>query len=170
MFKLLTSSSLALSVLCASPLLANESATAQIKSSDGTSMGTVTLLQGPNGVLVSADLSGLTPGAHGFHIHNTGNCSPDFKAAGGHFVGAGGGHGLMYDGGSHAGDMPNIFVHADGTVRVDVFTSAVTLEDGQDGSLFDADGSAIVIHDGPDSYGEKAGAGARVGCGVIEVD
>ncbi|HUS53769.1 MAG TPA: superoxide dismutase family protein [Thermohalobaculum sp.] len=131
------------------------------------SIGTVTLTQGPNGVLVSADVTGLTPGAHGFHIHQTGSCTPDFKAAGGHYNPGGGGHGILDAGGHHAGDLPNIHAGADGSARADYFTADVTLADGAANSVFDADGSTIVIHENPDSYGADAGAGGRVACGVI---
>ena len=90
-------------------------------------MGTVTLEQGPNGVLISADVSGLTPGPHGFHIHDVGACTPDFSAAGSHFAPSGHGHGFMYGDDQHAGDLPNLYAAGDGTARADVFTSKITL-------------------------------------------
>ena len=147
--------------------LAAETATATLAGADGSEMGTVTLAQGPKGVLVSADVRGLAPGAHGFHIHETGSCAPDFAAAGGHYNPGGSGHGTLDAGGYHAGDLPNIHAAADGSARADYFTADVTLADGAPNSLFDADGSAIVIHENPDSYGADAGAGGRVACGVI---
>ena len=140
---------------------------AELTGPDGEAMGTVTLTQGPRSVLVQADLTGLAPGAHGFHIHEVGACIPDFSAAGGHFNPGGRGHGPLHADGAHAGDLPNIHGAADGAARADYFTSAVTLDDGADHSLFDEDGSAIVVHANPDSYGEDAGAGDRVACGVI---
>ncbi len=145
-------------------------ATAQIVGPDGASLGTVTLTEGPNGVLVHADVTGLSPGGHGFHIHEVGACEPDFSAAGGHFAPTGQGHGFMTAGGHHAGDLPNIYAAADGSARADTFTDAVTLESGPVHSLFDADGSAIIIHALPDSYGDSPGAGDRIGCGVIVAD
>jgi Cu-Zn family superoxide dismutase len=151
-------------------LAASGTATAVMSGPDGAAMGTVTLTQAPNGVLISADIAGLTPGAHGFHIHETGSCSPDFKAAGGHYNPGGNGHGLLHDAGSHAGDLPNIHAGADGAARADHFTSAITMAEGAAHSVFDADGSAIIIHAKPDSYGESAGAGGRVACGVIAAD
>jgi len=60
-----------------------------------------------------------------------------------------------------------IYAGADGAARADYFTAAVTLDADADLSLFDADGSAIIIHENPDTYGEDAGAGGRVACGVI---
>ena len=120
-------------------------------------MGTVALTQGPHGVLISADVSGLSPGAHGFHIHALGACAPDFAAAGGHFNPGSGGHGFLHEDGAHAGDLPNIHAGTDGAARADYFSDAVTLGEGVDDSLFDDDGSAIIVHAKPDSYGEDAG-------------
>ena len=109
------------------PTRAAATATAVMAGPDGAEIGVVTLTEGPHGVLVSADVSGLTPGGHGFHIHEVGKCSPDFGAAGGHFDHDESGHGLMHGGAHHAGDLPNIFAAADGTARADYFTEAVTL-------------------------------------------
>ena len=142
-------------------------ASASLAGPDGAAMGTVTFTQGPNGVLIEADVQGLSPGAHGFHIHSVGACTPDFTAAGGHYAPGGEGHGLMHEGGSHAGDLPNIHAGADGAARADYFTAAVTLDADADHSLFDDDGSAIIVHAKPDSYGEAPEAGDRVACGVI---
>ena len=142
-------------------------ASAKLMGSGGTSVGTVTLTQTPHGVLLKATLSGLAPGGHGFHVHGQGACTPDFKAAGGHFNPLGKGHGITQSGGTHAGDMPNIYAAADGTVVAEVLNSNITLGDGE-GSIFDADGSAIIVHAKPDTHGEAAGAGGRVACGVIQ--
>ncbi|MYI56927.1 MAG: superoxide dismutase family protein [Acidimicrobiia bacterium] len=145
-------------------------ATAHLVGPDGRAVGTVTLIEGPNGVLVQADVTGLSPGGHGFHIHAVGACEPDFSAAGDHFNPEGIGHGFTVEGGWHAGDLPNIYAAADGTARADFFTAAVTLTPGAENSIFDADGSAIIVHAKPDSYGESPGAGDRVACGVIRPD
>lgn len=142
-------------------------AKADMAAPDGTAMGTVMLTQGPNGVLVSADLSGLSEGWHGFHVHSVGSCSPDFSAAGGHLAFGDKGHGYMHEAGFHAGDMPNIHAGADGTVRADVFNVAISLASGADTSIFDEDGTAIIVHAEPDTYGESPGAGDRVSCGVV---
>ena len=143
-------------------------AAASMSGPDGAAMGRVELTQGPNGVLISADVYGLSPGPHGFHIHSVGACSPDFSAAGGHFAPDGEGHGFMHADGHHAGDLPNIHAGADGSARVDHFTSKLTLAPDGDTSLFDEDGSAVIIHAMPDSYGADPGAGDRPACGVIE--
>ena len=142
-------------------------ATAEMKSTDGEILGTVTLTETPHGVLLFADFKRIPPGSHGFHIHEKGACSPDFKAARGHFNPAGKGHGINHPKGSHGGDMPNIYAAADGSVKAEVLNVKVTLSSG-DNSVFDSDGSAIVIHAKPDTYGAKAGAGARIACGVIK--
>lgn len=143
-------------------------AAASMSGPAGAAMGRVELTQGPNGVLISADVYGLSPGPHGFHIHSVGACSPDFSAAGGHFAPDGEGHGFMHADGHHAGDLPNIHAGADGSARVDHFTSKLTLAPDGDTSLFDEDGSAVIIHAMPDSYGADPGAGDRAACGVIE--
>lgn len=145
-----------------------ERAMAAMAAPDGSPMGTVTLEQGPHGVLVSADVNGLTPGGHGFHIHTVGACTPDFSAAEGHFAPGERGHGFMYADGLHAGDLPNIYAAADGTARADFFTALISLAADADTSVFDADGSAFIIHEKPDTYQADAGAGGRVACGIIE--
>lgn len=151
----------------AAPAEVGASAVAMMTASDGSPMGTVMLTQGQNGILVSADLTGLSHGWHGFHIHETGNCSPDFSAAGGHLTVEGQGHGFM-QGEFHSGDMPNIYAAPDGVARADVFNSRVSFSEGAAVAIFDADGSAIIVHAKPDSYGEDPAAGDRVSCGVIE--
>ena len=144
-------------------------ASADLLDAEGASMGRVELTQGPRGVLISADLSSLEPGGHGFHIHSVGACAPDFSAAGGHFNPSEMGHGPLHSGGHHAGDLPNIHAADDGTATADYYVDEVTLDSGPDHSLFDADNSAIVVHEKPDAYGEDAGsAGARIACGVIQ--
>ena len=142
-------------------------AVAALVGPDGSGMGVVTLTQTHHGLLIAAEANGLAPGGHGFHIHTVGTCSPDFAAAGDHFNPGDVGHGYNNPGGVHAGDLPNIYADADGAARADYFTAAVTLDAEAEHSLFDADGSAIIIHENPDTYGEDAGAGGRVACGVI---
>jgi Cu-Zn family superoxide dismutase len=143
-----------------------DAATAVLKDPDGKEVGKVTLTAVPTGVLLDVDLTALPPGDHAFHIHAVGKCeAPDFKSAGGHFNPEEDEHGLMNEAGPHAGDMPNIHVPEDGKLRIEVLNQMVFLSDG----LFDVDGSAIVIHEGPDDYvSDPAGdAGARIACGVV---
>ena len=145
-----------------------QTAVASMSGPDGEAMGEVVFTQGPNGVLISAEVSGLAPGPHGFHIHGVGACTPDFSAAGGHFDPNDEGHGFMHEESWHPGDLPNIHAGDDGIARADYFADRVSLGDDADGSLFDGDGSAIIIHAKPDSYGAEPGAGDRVACGVIK--
>ena len=151
-------------------VMAAESATANMAGPDGTSMGVVTLTQGPKGVLVQARMTGLATGGHGFHIHESGSCSPDFSAAGDHYNPDGTGHGFLHEGGYHGGDLPNIHADEAGNAQADYFASGVSLAEDAANTLFDDDGSAIIVHEDADSYGAEAGAGGRVACGVIEPD
>ncbi len=145
-------------------------ATASLKGPDGADHGTVTFTQTPAGVLIAAELTGLPPGVHGFHLHETGACEPDFGAAGGHYNPTDAEHGFMAAGGPHAGDMPNIHVPDSGDLTIEVLNAHVTLEEGAVGTLFDEDGTAVVVHAGADDYeSQPAGdAGDRIACGVVE--
>jgi Cu-Zn family superoxide dismutase len=144
-------------------------ARATLKDAQGKTIGEATLRDSPAGVLVRLDLQGVPPGTHAFHIHAVGKCdAPDFMTAGGHFNPATMKHGLLATGGPHAGDMPNLHVPADGKLSVEVLDANVTLAAGQK-SLFDTDGSALVVHATADDYtSDPAGnAGARIACGVV---
>ena len=136
----------------------------------GAQVGTAQFRQDNSGaVRITVDLTGMTPGQHGLHIHTTGSCSGDaFAGAGGHFNPANTHHGLSNPAGPHAGDLPNIDVKADGTGHYDGTNTHVTLAPGAN-SLLDADGSALVVHAGPDdNTSDPAGnSGGRVACGVI---
>ncbi len=145
---------------------AADQARAAMANANGESVGEVVLSQTPHGTLLHAKLTGLPPGAHAFHVHTVGKCEPPFKSAGGHFNPDGVKHGILAEDGVHAGDMPNIHVPESGALEIEVLNTLLTL----DASLFDDDGAAIVIHDGPDDYRtDPAGAaGPRIACGVIE--
>lgn len=156
--------------LAAAPAIAETTAKAMMKGPDGADLGSVTLTQTPNGVLVRADLKGIPEGPHGFHLHAIGACAPDFGAAGGHFAGKGEAHGIHEAKGPHGGDMPNIHVPASGALMIEVLNTGVSLEgDGAD-MLLDSDGAAVVIHAGADDYASQpsGAAGARIACGVVE--
>ena len=147
---------------------------AEIKG-DGIT-GTVDLVERAQGtgtiVEITLTASGLKPGRHGVHLHAVGKCEPDFTAAGGHFdPGPAGNTDPDANHPYHMGDIPNLEVGANGTGTMKAVTSRVTLSDGPL-SLFDADGTAIIIHGNPDQgiTGEpKSGVsgGPRVACGVI---
>ena len=151
-------------------------AEATLQSPDGGAMGTVTFRQVATGVLVMADVKDLAPGGHAFIIHEVGSCTPDFDAAGDHFNPEDTEHGFIHPSwrrgeatGAHGGDLPNIYAASDGSARADFFTEGITLNSGPRHSVFDADGSAIIVHEKPDAYGEQeSDTGSRVACGVIK--
>jgi superoxide dismutase, Cu-Zn family len=163
-----------LAVLVASlPLLAfaAPSATATLKDAQGKTVGTATLTPAPGGVKVAVSVSGVEPGQHGFHVHAVGKCeAPDFKSAGGHFNPGAKEHGLENPKGSHAGDMPNLTVGADGTGKAEYLAHGASLEAGA-GSLLAKDGTAVVLHGAADDMkSDPAGnAGPRIACGVVEL-
>ena len=125
---------------------------APVMNVDGEEIGTVNLTQGPSGVAMDIDVSGLEPGEHGMHFHETGVCTaPDFKeSAGGHFNPTDKQHGLENPDGHHAGDLENLVADEDGNAKVTITTDAVTLESDADNSLLDEDGTALIIHEGAD--------------------
>ena len=145
------------------------SARATLRDAQGKTLGEATLRESTAGVLLKVDLTGVPAGTHAFHIHTVGRCDPpDFMSAGGHFNPGMMKHGLMASGGPHAGDMPNVYVGADGKLSFEVLDTNVSLTSGAK-SLFDADGSAVVLHATGDDYAtDPAGnAGGRIACGVI---
>jgi len=151
------------------PAAAAPGAKATLKDAQGKTLGEATLRDSPAGVLVKLDLQGVPPGTHAFHVHTVGKCdAPDFMTAGGHFNPTTMKHGLLAAGGPHAGDMPNVFVPADGRLSVEVLDQNITLAAGPK-SVFDADGSALMLHATADDYtSDPAGnAGARLACGVV---
>ena len=124
-------------------------------------------------VNITVSVSGLKPGMHGLHLHAVGKCAPDFAAAGGHFdPGPAGNSDPDANHPYHMGDIPQLTAAANGTATMKAATTRVTLSEGPL-SLFDADGSAIIVHGNPDQgiTGEpKSGVsgGPRIACGVIE--
>jgi Cu-Zn family superoxide dismutase len=136
----------------------------------GAAIGTVRLTEDRHGIVhVSVKVRGLSAGLHGIHIHAVGACSPTFLAAGGHYNPLTHEHGLENPNGPHAGDLPNLMVDAHGHGRLHARTDRVTLTAGP-ATLFDADGSAFIIHANPDDQVTDAGnggSGARIACAVI---
>ena len=145
-----------------------QSVRAELTDVSGRRVGDVTLQQLTRGILISADLSSIPSGTHAMHVHTTGRCTPNFDAAGGHFNPAGARHGFRDPAGPHAGDLPNIHVSANGTLRVEVFADGLRLTG--DGGLLDQDGAAVVIHQFADDYATdpSGAAGDRIACGVIQ--
>lgn len=149
-----------------------ETAHATLKNAEGETAGVAHLTEvEQGGVHVQVRLDKAPPGSHAFHIHETGACMPDFSAAGGHYAPEGDSHGMLHGPDDHAGDLLNVHVpDAEEGIVAERMASEVTLEKGAEGSLLDADGSAIVIHAGPDDYASQpsGAAGSRIMCGVIE--
>lgn len=143
-------------------------ASARLTLANGVPTGTVQLVGSGNTLSLAIAATGLPAGEHGFHLHTTGQCQrPDFSSAGGHLNPTNEGHGLEDSDGSHVGDLPNLVVPASGTVSTTVDlrgTRAQLLE-----YIFDADGTAVIIHADPDDgTSEPSGnAGARIACGVM---
>ena len=167
-----------LAALAAAPAaaqVADSAATNQINvaliGAQGQTLGMANLEQTAAGVLISVSASGISEGEHAIHIHEKGICDATggFASAGGHFAPGGTAHGFRDAKGHHAGDMPNLFAGADGKLRAQVLNSAVTLGEAGEGALFDADGSALVIHGGADDYATQpsGAAGSRIACAVI---
>lgn len=148
---------------------AGPGATAELKNAQGRVVGQATFTEEGTAVRIVLDVRGLPSGEKGVHIHAVGRCDPpDFTSAGGHFNPLGKRHGLLNPAGPHAGDLPNIIVRADGSGRLEVANPRVGLG-ASPISLFDADGSALVIHAAPDDYktDPTGNSGARIACGVI---
>jgi Cu-Zn family superoxide dismutase len=149
---------------------AAQTAKAALKGADGKDVGSAEPTQTPAGVLVKITVKGLPPGEHAFHVHAFGKCEPPFTSAGGHFNPDNKKHGLMAKEGHHAGDMPNLHIPANGELTIEVLNDAITLEKGKPNSVYDADGSALIIHASKDDYktDPTGEAGGRIACGVIE--
>jgi Cu-Zn family superoxide dismutase len=145
-------------------------AQAELKDREGNHLGTVRLAETPAGVLIRVEAQGLEPGPLGFHVHEHGACEPPaFESAGDHFNPAGKQHGFKHPEGPHAGDLVNLIVAEDGTVRVEFLAENLTLTEGANALLREG-GTALVIHEGPDDYrtDPSGSAGGRLACGVIQ--
>jgi Cu-Zn family superoxide dismutase len=121
---------------------------------------------GPGMVRVVAEVSGATPGPHGFHVHETGDCSDaEFKAAGGHFNPHGAPHAGPDSNPRHAGDLGNLIVRPDGTGRLDGRSSDLSLAPGPNSVI----GKAVIFHEAIDDYTTQptGNAGGRLACGVV---
>ena len=154
----------------------NENLIAQAKvsitgtQSGSTIKGEVTLREVQGGVEVMAELSNIpNPGKHGFHVHENGSCEDLGKAAGGHFNPKGSPHGLLSKDGqgkAHCGDMGNIVIDEKGNGKFVEFLPGVSLTQGENNIV----GKAIILHEKEDDFSQPTGnAGARIGCGIIEL-
>ena len=145
-------------------------AQAVLRNNVGQQVGLAALTEQAEGVQIEIAAKGLPPGAKGLHIHSVAKCDPpDFASAGAHFNPTGKKHGRLNPEGSHAGDLPNLLVAADGTASLDAVTQAATLRSGVPGSLFGEGGTSLVIHaQADDEKTDPTGnSGPRIACGVI---
>lgn len=154
----------------------------QLVGPGGRTYGTARVQQTPPplangrlpGVVLHIEATGLPPGWHGMHFHNKADCSAaDLTSSGPHIAMAPTVvHGFFSPNANDFGDLPNIFVGADGKATVEVFSPfvlvAATPGDGRP-ILLDQDGSALIIHANADDYHTQpiGGAGARIACGAI---
>jgi len=149
--------------------------TAEFREVDAQKSGghDMKFMTGMKAVEMTVKVSGLTPGAHGVHLHAVGRCEAPFTSAGGHFdPGPRGETDPDVNHPYHMGDLPNLVADAEGVAELTAVTTRVTLAAGPL-SLFDADGTAIIVHGNPDQGkpGEaKSGVsgGPRVACGVLQ--
>jgi len=144
-------------------------ASSELRNVSGQPVATATLTQVGDVVRIVLEAQGLPPGVKAVHIHEVGACEgPTFTSAGGHFNPLGKQHGLLNPQGAHAGDLSNITIGPDGKGWMETSTQQVTLGAGAT-SLFDANGSALVIHAAPDDFrtDPTGNSGARIACGAI---
>jgi len=130
-------------------------------------MGTVTFTKTDDGVQIVADVTGLTPGKHGFHIHEFGDCSaPDAMSAGGHFNPTHKPHGGPDSAERHAGDLGNLEAEASGKAHLEWKDKMMKLS-GETSVL----GHAVIVHEKEDDLKSQpvGNAGGRLACGVIGV-
>jgi Cu-Zn family superoxide dismutase len=138
----------------------------------GKSIGTITISEGPAGLVFTPKLTDLSPGIHGFHVHQNADCAAAMKdgkmtpalAAGGHYDPASTGKHEGPEGKGHLGDLPALTVGTDGKA-----TAAVTAPRLK---MADVHGRSLMIHAGGDNYADQpaplGGGGARVACGVVK--
>ena len=146
-------------------------ATAELQpTKDSTVKGSIRFTVVDGRLHASGDISGLKPGSeHGFHIHETGDCSaPDGSSAGGHFNPGNAEHGSIDAPAHHGGDMPNIVADAQGNAHVDGPVSSNVNAGKGDG--FDIIGRGLIVHADADDYKTQptGNAGARRACAVIQ--
>ena len=124
-----------------------------VVDSTGAEIGTATFIETPNeGVLIRLSLMNAPPGEHAVHVHETGRCEPSFSAAGSHYAPEDESHGVLHEEGSHAGDLPNVTVPESGRLEVELVATDLTLRPNEENSLFDGDGSALIMHEGADDF------------------
>lgn len=145
------------------------SATANLQPTKGNKVwGTVTFTQKGSKVLVVANVNGLKPGLHGFHVHEKGDCSAaDATSAGGHFNPAGKPHGAPDSADHHGGDLGNLAADKSGNATLSIEVDGITLDQSANSIV----GKGVIVHVNPDDLkSQPAGnAGPRLACGVIRL-
>jgi len=144
--------------------------TIDMYNQEGDMVGTAKLQEAPEGVKAELKIEGLSPGYHGIHVHEIGECKhPDFKSAGNHFNPEQKEHGLLNPDGSHLGDLPNVEADYNGKVDKELTIQKATLLKGKN-SLTDSGGTSLVItSDADDGMTQISGdSGERIICGEIK--
>ncbi len=145
------------------------SATANLQPTKNSQVGgNVSFTQKGDKVLVVANVNGLTPGLHGFHVHEYGDCSAsDAMSAGGHFNPAGKPHGAPNSAEHHGGDLGNLTADKSGNATLSVEVDGITLDQSANSII----GKGVIVHANPDDLtSQPAGnAGPRLACGVIRL-
>ncbi|MFO1255264.1 MAG: superoxide dismutase family protein [Sphingomonadaceae bacterium] len=143
-------------------------ATATLHQANGAPAGTAIITATDDRVTLSIAIAGLPQGQHGMHLHTVGKCeAPGFSSAGPHLNPHGVQHGTANPAGSHLGDLPSITASSIGTGTLTAQLRGTRAE--IEAALFDADGTAIVIHADPDDNrtDPSGNSGARIACGVL---
>jgi len=151
---------------CSHMSLRSPTATAMVAPTKGNQVaGTVNFVQRGSLVYVEARISGLSPGLHGFHVHEKGDCRGDAANAGGHFNPTGAAHAGADSSVRHAGDLGNLNADASGVAVYRAQVSGISLGTGNDSII----GRAVIVHaNADDLHSQPTGnAGARVACGLI---
>lgn len=144
-------------------------ASAPVFTDSGRDAGYAVVMVKRDKAMLRLSFTGITPGEHGLHFHTAGSCKGSkFSGAGGHLNPMGHQHGTKNPAGSHLGDLPNVTADANGVAFADIALtgSAKALVS----AMMDKDGTAIVLHAGPDDYmTDPAGnSGDRIACGVFK--
>ena len=128
--------------------------------------GSVTFEETNGRVKITAEMSGLAPGKHGFHIHEIGDCSsPDASSAKGHLNPGNTQHGAPDSPTHHAGDLGNIEADAEGNASFQMTVDFISLTEGPNSVL----GKAVVVKADEDNFDLSRSDGVRLACGVIEM-
>jgi Cu-Zn family superoxide dismutase len=141
-----------------------------LKNGKGETVGTATITELAKGVKLDVNLHGLPAGQHAIHFHEKSSCiGPTIESAGGHITPAKKQHGFDSASGPHEGDMANFFAAADGTAKLEIVNTSVTLSAGPD-SLLKSGGTSLVVHEKADDYKSQPSgdAGGRWACGEIK--